>query len=240
MTSTTSRISFEKSGYYFVGLLVLAFLGFWNKYFSRFFTDHNADYSFYFHFHAVMMILWVILLIAQPLLIQKKKIELHRRIGKITYFLMPVLLFSVVLVLNSGLKSMPENEVTLASILAPFRDLLLLSVAFSIGIYYRRNVQIHARAMIITGLVFIEPALSRFLGGMLFKGMGMVGPLLTILIILGMITTLIIMERKQKSARWLFPSLLVVYTISYLIMIFEIPLTFFDPFVKWFAALPLT
>jgi len=239
MTSSKSRILFEKSGTYFIGLLLLAFLGFWNSYFSKLFIGH-ADYSFYFHVHAVLMVVWIILLIVQPLLIHRKKLHLHRLIGKTTYLIMPLLLMSVLLVLNSGMKNIPKDEISLIAFLAPIRDFMLLIVAFSIAIYHRHDIQIHSRAMIITGIVFIEPALFRFLGGMLFKDMGVVGPVIGIALMLAIIITLIIKERKEKSARWLFPSLLAVYIIAYTMLIFEIPLTFLDPAVKWFAALPLT
>jgi hypothetical protein len=127
-----------------------------------------------------------------------------------------------------------------AGVLFPFRDIILLSTFFLIGIYYRHNVQIHARAMIITGIVFIEPALFRFLGGMVFKDKGPLGAFIGIGLILALLITLIIMERKQKSGRWLFPSLLIIYLIAYSITIFEIQLTFLDPLVRWFAKLPLT
>lgn len=239
MNTISPKIRFDKSGYYFTGLLVLVFLGFWNSYFSKFFIGKN-DYSFYFHFHAAMMILWVILLIIQPLLVRKKRLALHRIFGKFTYFMMPLLLISVLMVLNSGMKKIPNNEIAFSTIVFPFRDFILLTVAFSIGIYYRKDIQIHSRAMIITGIVFIEPALFRFLGGMLFKKMGDVGALIGIVLILSLLITLIVIERKQKSGRWLFPSLLAIYIIVYSIVIFQVPLTFLDPFARWLARLPIT
>lgn len=233
------KIRFDKSGYYFIALLVLALAGFWRSYFSTFF-DGSRNFSFYFHFHAVMMLLWVAILIVQPLLIRTKKLQLHRFIGKLTYVLMPVMLLSVLLVLNSGLKKVPEAELAFTGIIFPVRDFLLLATAFTIGVIYRRNVQVHARAMIITGIVFIEPALFRFLGGVVFKGMGPVGFLVGVFLILSLLTTLIILERKQKTARWLFPSFLAIDIVLYCILIFEVPLNIFDPVVRWFARLPLT
>lgn len=239
MLIPTTKIRFDKSGYYFIALLLLALAGFWRSYFSTFFTG-SKSFSFYFHFHAVMMVLWVAILIAQPLLIRNKKLYLHRLIGKLTYILMPVMLLSVLLVLNRGMKEVPVNELSFAMVLFPVRDFLLLAIAFTIGAVYRRNLQIHARAMIITGIVFIEPALFRFLGGVVFKDMAPVGFLVGVFLILSLLTILIILERKQKSARWLFPAFLVVDVLVYCIVIFEVPLTLLDPLVKWFAKLPLT
>jgi hypothetical protein len=239
MEQAVSKIRFDKSGYYFIALMALAFAGFWNSYFSKFFNGTN-NYNFYFHFHATMMVLWVLTLIAQPLLIRKKKLHIHRLVGKFTYILMPVMLVSVLLILNSGMKAVAVNELTFASVIFPVRDFFFLLIFFTIGVIYRHNVQVHARAMIITGIVFIEPALFRFLGGVVFKGMGPVGFLVGVFLILSLLITLIIIERRQKSARWLFPAFLIVDVIVYLILILQVPLSFADPAVRWFAKLPLT
>ena len=68
------KIRFEKSGYYFIGLVVLVILGFWPTYLSKYF-DGTANFNFYFHFHALMASLWILLLIVQPVLIKKKKLK---------------------------------------------------------------------------------------------------------------------------------------------------------------------
>jgi hypothetical protein len=238
MQPIAAKIRFDRSGYYFIALMALAIAGFWPSYFSRFFNGTN-DYNFYFHFHAVMMVLWVAVLIIQPILIRKKKVRIHRVIGKLTYLLMPVMLLSVLLILNSGLKQLPAEEISFSQVIFPVRDFFLLAIAFSIGVWHRRNVQIHARAMIITGIVFIEPALFRLLGR-IFKGMGPTGFLVGVVLILSLLITLIIRERRQKSARWLFPAFLIIDVIVYLLLIFGVSLSFLDPVVKWFAKLPLT
>ena len=239
METTVKKNHFDKSSFYFIGLLILAILGFWKSYFSKFFNGTN-DYSFYFHFHATLMVTWVLLLIVQPWLIRKKKFKTHQLIGKTSYFLMPLLLLSVVLVLHSGIKNVPEQELQFAFILFPVRDFLFLFFAFSIGVWYRRNLQIHARAMILTGIVFIEPALFRLLGAILPQTSSPLGFFLGIAIIVGLVITLIVIERKQKSGRWLFPAFLVIDIIVYCLVIFQVPLSFLDPIVRAFAKLNLT
>jgi hypothetical protein len=239
MNISVPKLRFDKSGYYFIGLLALVLLGFWKTYFSRFFSGPN-NYNFYFHFHAAMMLLWVAMLITQPLLIRKKKMRQHRLVGKASYILMPVLLLSVLLVLNSGLKTIPEAELNFSTILFPFRDFFLLAIAFIIAIVYRHNLQIHARAMIITGIVFLEPALFRFLGRLVFQGAPLWAFYTGVSLMVSVLVTLIIMERNQKSARWLFPALLVVDAIVYSMMMFGVDLSGMNPLVKWLASLPLT
>ncbi|RYE21468.1 MAG: hypothetical protein EOP51_15560 [Sphingobacteriales bacterium] len=235
MSTAAAKIRFDKSGYYFIGLIALVLAGFWRSYFYRFFAGTN-NYSFYFHFHAVMMSLWVVILIVQPLLIRKKKLALHRLIGKASYVIMPVLLISVVLILNAGQKALPKDQQVFSNIIFPVRDLFILAAAFTIGTLYRRDINIHARAMVVTGIVFVEPTLARFLGHL----WGQVGGLITMVTVLAIFITLIVIERKQKKARWIFPSVMALFVIVYTLLILQVNMSVFDPFVRWFAGLPLT
>ncbi|MCR6718765.1 MAG: hypothetical protein NVV59_00375 [Chitinophagaceae bacterium] len=234
-----SRTKFEKSAYYFVALFVLVFLGFWTTYFSKLF-DVNGTIPSYFHLHAAVMLIWVVLLIVQPMLIRKKKTNLHRTIGKVSYVVMPLLLFSVLLIINNSLKVLPVEKQHFTSIIFPFRDLFLLTTAFSLAIVYRNNIQIHARAMIITGIIFIEPTLFRFLIHIAFKGNLLLSLVVSIAVVLGILITLMVMERKQKTARWMFPVLLFIYIFVYTIYITKTDLSSLDPIARWIARLPLT
>ena len=58
-------------------------------------------------------------------------------------------------------------------------------------------------------------------------------------IVLGVLISLIILERKQKSGRWVFPLVLSIYVIAYPISFFEIKIPP-DSFNRWFNSLPLT
>src|ERR1700722_11390198 len=69
LESKIRKIKFDLSGYYFIGLVVLVVAGFWPTYFSKFF-DKSADFTMYFHFHAMMLSLWILTLIIQPILIR--------------------------------------------------------------------------------------------------------------------------------------------------------------------------
>lgn len=52
-------------------------------------------------------------------------------------------------VLRPRIKQVSVDELRFVDVIFPVRDFFLLATAFSIGVWYRRNVQIHARAWAI-------------------------------------------------------------------------------------------
>ena len=242
MAIITSKIRFDKSGYYFIGLVGLALLGFWPSYFSKFF-DGIENYSFYFHFHATMMAFWILVLIAQPILIRKKKLTTHKFIGRLTYILMPLLFISVILLTHLQMQSHVQiingEKLYGPHLIVPFKDLLILGTAYIIAIVYRHDINIHARAMVATGIVFIEPALIRFIRHALVQDVRL-SYFLTIGLVYSLLIGLMIMERKQKKGRWVFPLILGLYILVHSLLIFQIRIGVWETFAKWFVALPLT
>lgn len=233
------KIRFEKSGYYFIGLVAMVFLGFWPTYFSKFY-DGTANFNFYFHFHALMMSLWILSLIIQPILIRKRKLSIHRLIGKLSYVLMPLLFTSVILLKHYRIGG-HITEGLGANLWLQTKDLVIIGIMYCIAIKYRHNVQIHARAMIATGIVFIEPALARFLINSVFpKEYSMQAFLITIVLVYALLISLMIIERKQKTGRWIFPLVLILYIIFHSLYLFKISTPAWDAFAKWFVELPLT
>ncbi|HQQ96322.1 MAG TPA: hypothetical protein PLX35_03620 [Cyclobacteriaceae bacterium] len=236
----TLKLRFERSGYYFIGLLALALWGFWPTYFSKFF-DGTADFRFYFHFHAGMVSLWVACLIVQPILIRQKKLKIHRAIGKLSYGLMPLVFISVILLTHFRMQDhvLIEGNQKLYGphLIVPFKDLLVVGTFFSIAIAYRKNIHVHARAMVATGIAFIEPALVRVVGNT-FHMEG--GYLVTIGLIYSLLIGLIILERKEPQGRWVFPMLLGMDIIVHSFLIFDIRIGVWEAFASWFASLPLT
>ncbi|MDP9047143.1 MAG: hypothetical protein M3N14_03340 [Bacteroidota bacterium] len=240
MEPAKKKINFNDSGYYFIGLYALVLLGFWPSYFSRFFNG-TADFAFYFHFHAVLLTLWIFLLIIQPILIRKKKLALHRLLGKLSYILMPLLFLSVILLAHSRIPSHilvinGEKNYGL-HLLIPFKDLLILGITYIIAIRYRHNIHIHARAMVATGIVFIEPTLIRLIKHVSGSPLSL---LFTIAIVYSLLIALIINERHQKKGRWVFPLVLGLYLIVHSLILFQIQIGPWETFARWFAALHLT
>jgi Ca2+/Na+ antiporter len=99
--------------------------------------------------------------------------------------------------------------------------------------------------MIATGIVIIEPALARLVDNSfhafkIFQNSPDAGSLVSISIIFSILIILIVVERNQKGGRWVFPLILGLYFIAYIIMIFRVPIGPWESFAKWFISLPLS
>lgn len=233
METIKSKLRFDLSGYYFIGLIGLILIGFWPSYFSKFFNG-TADFTVYFHFHATMVSTWVFMLIAQPILIRKRKLALHRLIGKLSYIVFPLIFVSIILLSHSRQTTFEQGWDI--GLFVTFKDLLILGVAYFIAIRYRHNVELHARGIIATGLVCIEPAAARiFIFSQPFNGYFVV-----LAIVYAVLGILIFIERNQKQGRWVFPLILGLYLMVHAVIIFGVHFELWQSFGKWFYALPLT
>ena len=232
------KIRFDNSGYYLMILVLLVILGFWPTYFSKY-VDGTANFNMYFHFHGLMASLWILLLIVQPILIKKKKLPLHRKIGKLSYIILPLFFLSVILLKHHRIDGQITENMG-ARLGLQTKDLVIIGIMFTIAIVNKHNMQIHARAMIATGIVFIEPALGRFLGIVIFPDNPMIGFFVTIGIVYALLIWLIFLERKQSSGRWIFPLGICLYLLFHYLYLFQISFPLWDSFAKWFALLPIT
>ncbi len=227
MQTIKTKLQLDLSGYYFIGLLVLILIGFWPSYFSKFFSG-TADFSYYFHFHATVVGTWVILLIIQPLLIRKKNYALHRSIGKLSYIIAPLIFISIILLFTGF------HEGWDIGLWVTFKDLLILSIAFFIAFRYRKQMELHARGMIVTGIACIEPAAARIPFHPEY------GYYITLGIIYSVFLILIFLERNQRKGRWIFPMFMVLYVLVHSVLILNIHFSWWQAFGKWFYNPPLT
>lgn len=238
MTTKKRTLQFKNTGYYFIGLIALAFAGFWPSYFSKFF-DGTADFTFYFHFHAVLAVIWIFILIVQPLLVYQKKLEIHRLIGKMSYVLVPLIYISVILLAHSRID--PQSPDRYLNFWFPFKDLIIFSAGYGVAIRYRKQMAIHARGMIVAGIVMIEPALVRLISYVFFPGeFNPAAYLLTIGLVYALLIGLIIRDRNEKKGRWVFPMALLLYLFVHGVILLQIRFKPWQLFVDWFASLPLT
>ena len=230
-------LNFHNSGYYAIGLVVLTGLGFWQSFFSKY-VDGTADFNAYFHFHGAMATIWILMLIIQPILIRKKKLELHKAIGKLSYLFLPLFFISVLLLKHHRLGGKVYEGLG-ADLWLQTKDIVIIGIMYFIAIKYKRNMQIHARAMIATGIVFIEPTLGRFLIGVVFPD-SMIGFFATIGLMYLFLISLMVLERKQTSGRWIFPLEMGLYMMFHGMLLARISFPWWDSATAWFVKLQLT
>jgi hypothetical protein len=75
-TLQTTRI-YNNLGYWFLIFVLLAFIGFYKSYFSVLLEPHPSVV----HLNFAFMVIWMGLVIVQPLLIKYKKLSVHRTLG---------------------------------------------------------------------------------------------------------------------------------------------------------------
>jgi len=236
---------FSKSGFYFIGLLVLAVIGFWNSYFSIFFHDIDiypqlTDIESYIHFHAATMLLWLGLLISQAFLIRFNKRSLHKFLGKFSYLLVPILAVSLILLAHSQIV-IRDYGISYGRLYVLFLQLSLLAIfliAYGLAITFRHTPARHARYMICTALTMIDPAVARLpieIPSLPFSYQVVTFAMTDLILIV-----LIILERKKTNGREVFPIMLGVFLFFQVINLTSTRSPLWDDIALWFAKLPLT
>lgn len=148
--------NYRNLGFILSLLIIITFFGFYKPYFSQF-PNFDDKKTFYTHFHAIVSSLWIIMLIAQPLLIRYKQHKLHRKLGKFSYAIFPILILTLIpLTLYNYYQG---NPFFISSII----NGSLLVVFYSLAIFYKKNTALHMRFMIAIAVIFLSPTLGRII-----------------------------------------------------------------------------
>jgi hypothetical protein len=108
--------------------------------------------------------MWMALLIIQPLLIGRGRAKLHRTIGKVSYVLGPLVIISMFLVGRGSyirhIAEVPEREM-LATMVLDIRGYISFAIFWVLAMLYRKDSAAHMRYMIATGIIGIGPGVGR-------------------------------------------------------------------------------
>tara|TARA_R110002050_G_scaffold3935_3_gene20182 strand:+ start:51443 stop:52075 length:633 start_codon:yes stop_codon:yes gene_type:complete len=147
--------AYKNLGYFFLLLIPLTFLGFYKTYFVQF-PDFEENLTTFIHLHAIIASIWILLLVVQPLLIIYRKNQLHRKIGKLSYIVFPILISSfvpqMIRIINSDAPQI---------LFFPMADSVLLILFYSLAMYNRGTVSKHMRYILGTATVFLGPTIGR-------------------------------------------------------------------------------
>lgn len=142
-------------GFAMSALLACIAVGFHQTYFSLSF-EALAALPGAVHFHFAAALLWTVLLIAQPLLLRSGRVAEHRFLGRASYAVFPTMLLSAAVLALSVWKRRDWPI-----LFATSADFILLIVFYGLAIKNVRRVALHARYMLATGLVLLDPTLGR-------------------------------------------------------------------------------
>lgn len=164
--------------YFFTAFFVLVIYCFYATYFGHF-SDFEGIRSTIdnellvitniTHFHALMIILWLLMLIIQPILIIKKKLKWHRLLGKASYLVVGLLFISLLLIVNQEQSRAKNLPVFAANLL----DVPTFMVLYGLAIYFRKKPAYHARFMVMSVIPFLDPAFARLNLPGVFVGLGL-------------------------------------------------------------------
>lgn len=179
----------------------MVFFGFYKTYFIQFPTFNNVKHNGI-HVHAAIAIVWVSLIIVQPFLIVNKKITWHRKLGKLSYIIFPLLMLSFIpMVINKLYSDTPKDA------FFAIGDGTLLVLFYSLAIYYRKKSTVHMRYMIAAALVLFGPTVGRILPNLL--GFGDIATQnIQFAIIQSILIALVLFDLKNK--RKYFPYLIAI------------------------------
>lgn len=154
---TTTAPFYRHAWLWFTVAMAVIIAGFFKSFFSK-----MAETDLLHHFHGIISSGWISLLIIQPFLYSRDKIGAHRRLGKISFLLAPLLVVSGLMMTHLMLSR--EGGLKRLTYIISFLDTIILThfiVFYVSAIRHRRNMQLHARYMAGTVLALLPPGLAR-------------------------------------------------------------------------------
>jgi hypothetical protein len=218
---------------FFGAVLLFALWGFWPSYFAppKPVTEPRI------HLHGMLMFGWVLLLIAQAGLIRAENRALHRRLGLLSYVLMPAILVSTASVLHWRLNQriFPELLYFVYVILAMAA---LFAFSYAMAMVNRKRPALHARYMVCSAASLLDPILARIL----YNTAGIEPPLMQLLSFGAMdafLAWLAYKDWKAGNGIRVFPVMLGVFIAVQIPTFFLFRMPWWPDFARWLASLPM-
>ena len=160
LNETRPGVLYPRAQWYFLLAMGITWVGFSHTYFAV-----VRDEPLLHHVHGALMGGWIALLIIQPVLYQRGRIHLHRTLGRWgVYLLVPAIVVCGFLMDRRMLRlhNAPPSVIDQLAFL-DLMSLIEFPALVILSIYFARNVQLHARYIVCTVLLFMPPALTRAL-----------------------------------------------------------------------------
>jgi hypothetical protein len=221
------------------GLLLLAAAAFWPMYLSKTWAAIDR----YTHVHAVLGTLWMLILVFQPVLVLRGYRLAHRMVGRTSLFVALGFVLSGLLLTHFRVSRMTDAAFAKEGIYIylPLAVAVLFAAACVLGFRWRHSAPVHARFMLSTALLLIDPVLARIMffylpplpSDHLYQG-------ITFTLITVVMVYLVNSLPTQAPGRIWYRNYC-LGTVAILALFFAIPYTgAWLAFVSWFRVLPLT
>jgi hypothetical protein len=143
-----------------LALLALAPLAFWPAYVSRL-----AEVDTFTHVHAVLGTCWLLLLTAQPLLINASQRSAHRLVGRFGLFVGAAFFLSGLLIAQRSVARMSLEQFARDGrfVYLPLAMAIIFVAALVLAALWRHSAAAHGRFMVATALPLLDPLFARLL-----------------------------------------------------------------------------
>jgi hypothetical protein len=225
----------SKLTFAFIVLAMMVVVGFWRTYFSQL-----SGVSIHAHAHGIAMSAWVVLLIAQAYLIGTHRQAIHRRLGKVSYLLVPIMIVATLSFAHMRLLEDGLTDDRLYILYIQLHLLILFVIAYGFAIYWRHTPALHMRFMICTALPLIDPALARIIENYLWQPpvlafeQAITYPV-TDLVLVALIARDWRLELRMK----VYPLMLVTFITLHIPNFFAADMPAWRSFAAWFAGVAL-
>lgn len=167
MVETVIKLPMKRSRYFLTAAylsLAVVIIGFWKTFivpsFKGTFVAPPVIYI-----HGALLFAWTLFLVLQSILIRRKNLKLHRKIG----WAGPVLMMGVavstivagVYVLHRDIAA-GGDHIAMSSFLGTVTTSIIFVALVTVGIMYRRRPEVHKRLMLLAMISIIWAAFGRF------------------------------------------------------------------------------
>ena len=121
------------------------------------------------------------MLVWQPILIKRKKFELHRKIGRLTYFLAPVMFITILemVVVNFPRNLANNGEQAYAAATGAILGAVFFVIYYLISMFNKRNMRWHVAFILAASITILDAGLGRLASNLTSQGMGILIEILT-------------------------------------------------------------
>ncbi len=150
-----------------LAILASVFLGFARSFYLKpFFPEHPVPPEPIFIVHGIVFSGWILLLLAQVILVANRRIDLHRKAGALGVVLaLAVLVLGVTAAITAarrpgGFIGIPLPPLQFLAV--PLASMLMFSLFVAFGVARRRNAPAHKRFMLLASIQMVTPAIARW------------------------------------------------------------------------------